>query len=337
MSVKERMLDSITSRIIVFFQTNKAGSMLNRNDGAIAAEDFISDLFNLVRDHEKPGYICTKKLKSNYPGIDVLSTTKKEGIQVTVQTTRSKVTTTFSKIPKLAQNTDYSRIIFVVQDTTLSNTLKRFPTSYEGYTVQILSATEILREIDALTFEQMQKVCEYVERVLKMPDTVMENRDVDAQLFHVLFTSLNGALSRGVLNTEVEDEPVYKTSPSEKRVKYERDWPILVQLYKDALGLKGDGSETERFIAYHKYVEEAFSQDLDEDDKEAIQSYLKTKSTMLLAENDGNAVAAINQMASQMREDLNLGFVISPHVLSFILNMFFKCDVLPLILLRVSP
>ena len=198
--------------------------------------------------------------------------------------------------------------------------------------MKILSAAEIFREIDNADDEQMKKICAYVEGSIVMPEDVISNRNVDAEVFKMLFNSLNLSLRNNSSESNIENEElVYITSPAEKMKKYNDEWTALVQIYKASIGLKDDGSEIERFISYHKYVEEAFSQDLNEVDKSVIQGYLRTKSTILLHANNNDPVNAINQMALQMRNELGLGFVPSSHVLSFLLNMFFKCDVFPLI------
>jgi len=326
------MWDSITSKTLLYFQKNRTDSKTNRNNGAISAEDFITGLYNILYEKDNPEYIPTKKLKVNYPGIDVLSTKKKQGIQVTVQKDLSKIKNTFTSIPPFSENKDFSEVLFVIQDTDLPNNLKKFAPSYEGYSLKILSAAEIFREIDNADDEQMKKICAYVEGSIVMPEDVISNRNVDAEVFKMLFNSLNLSLRNNSSESNIENEElVYITSPAEKMKKYNDEWTALVQIYKASIGLKDDGSEIERFISYHKYVEEAFSQDLNEVDKSVIQGYLRTKSTILLHANNNDPVNAINQMALQMRNELGLGFVPSSHVLSFLLNMFFKCDVFPLI------
>src|SRR3989304_4497062 len=293
MTIRDKMWDSITSKTLLYFQKNRTDSKTNRNNGAISAEDFITGLYNILYEKDNPEYIPTKKIKVNYPGIDVLSTKKKQGIQVTVQKDLSKIKNTFTSIPPFSENKDFSEVLFVIQDTDLPNNLKKFAPSYEGYSLKILSAAEI---------------------------------------FQMLFNSLNLSLRNNSSESNIENEElVYITSPAEKMKKYNDEWTALVQIYKASIGLKDDGSEIERFISYHKYVEEAFSQDLNEVDKSVIQGYLRTKSTILLHANNNDPVNAINQMALQMRNELGLGFVPSSHVLSFLLNMFFKCDVFPLI------
>ena len=176
-------------------------------------------------------------------------------------------------------------------------------------------------------------MCAYIEGAVVMPSTVMDGTNVDAEVFKILFTSLNDLLQKeSVENIDDDEAPAYKTSPAQKKEKFKKHWPVLEQVYKDSLGLKADGSESGRLIAYHKYVEEAFSQDLSEDDKEVIQSYLKTKSILILHENNDDPIKSIHQMASTMSKELDLGFIPSSHVLSFVLNMFFKCDVFPLLM-----
>lgn len=334
MSKKEKMLDLITTRILLFFQKNRTDSKENKNDGTISAEDFIAGLFNILYEKDQPGYIRTDNLKKNYPGIDVLSEKKKQGIQVTVRKDSQKIKDTFKKIPSFSDNTLYSDVLFIIQDAELPENLKKFKSPYEGYNLQILSATEIFRRIrtEATEMEHMEKICVYVQDSLVMPDAVMEGRNVDAEMFRILFNSLNNSLKQGSLeNNDGDESPVYKTSPLEKKKKFKNEWPVLEQIYKDSFGLKQDGSESGRLVAYHKYIKEAFSQDLNEVDKGNIQSYLKTQSTIILHESSGDPVKGINRLVSKMKKELDLGFVPDSHMLSFLLTMFFTCDVFPLI------
>src|SRR3972149_4367142 len=205
-TLREKMWDSITSKTLLYFQKNRTDSKTNRNNGAISAEDFITGLYNILYEKDNPEYIPTKKLKVNYPGIDVLSTKKKQGIQVTVQK-------------------DLSEVLFVIQDTDLPNNLKKFAPSYEGYSLKILSAAEIFREIDNADDEQMKKICAYVEGSIVMPEDVISNRNVDAEVFKMLFNSLNLSLRNNSSESNIENEElVYITSPAEKMKKYNDEW-----------------------------------------------------------------------------------------------------------------
>lgn len=330
---KDRMMSSINCRVLVFFHTNKFGSSLNKNDGALSAEDFIKDLFNILYESDSPAYINTKKLKQNYPGIDVLSTSKQQGIQVTVRTDTGKVTETFGVIPKCEDNNDYKEILFVIQGDVLPSNLKKIKSPRDGYVLTFVSATEILREIEGTDLDHLKRICHYIEKAIVIPDEVAGGEvNVDAAVFNILFASLkNNLLKKDSLEVSDEEVIFFKTSHAKKKEKFKPEWATLEQLYKDSLGLKEDGSGSGRLIAYHKYIEEAFSQDLSEDDKQLIQSYLKTKSVMILHKNQGDPIKALDEMVTTMREELDLRFVPASHVLSFILNMFFKCDVFPLI------
>jgi hypothetical protein len=330
-SARDKMFDSITSRIIQFFYQNKLASEQNKNDGAVSAEDFIKELFNLLYEGGDSNYVCTSKIRHNYPGIDIINKVKKQGVQVTVREDNQKIKDTFKKIPTIGENSDYNKVIFVIQSSHKPKNLLKQPNLYQGYSLEIKSASEILNDISNLGDNALEKVCAYVEKAVVIPDPVSMGRNVDAEIFFVLFDALINSLESDPSDIPDHDDLIYKTSIEEKRKKFSDFWKILQQLYKDSLGLKEDGSTSNKLIFYRKYVEEAFSQRLNETQKETIQSYLKTQSAMLLHQNDGDPVKAINQMVSVMQDELKLGFLNKANIISFLLNMFFKCDVFPMI------
>lgn len=330
MSEKEIMQQSINTRLISYFCTNQSDSKQNRNNGALSAEDYIVGLFTVV--YKDSGYVNTKKIRRNYPGIDILNENKKQGIQITVRTDDSKITETFEKIPKIEDNKLYSEIQFIIQTIGLPKNFKKFKSPYNGYILSFLSVTEILNIVDSLDLEDIKNVCTYVEQNTRIPDPVMLEKNVDSEVFKLLFNSLNGYLKgKTLLGSECNDKEIYKTSPKEKAEKFKKEYPLLIKLYKDSLGLQDDGKNIDRFLAYRKYVDEAFSEDLDEDERQIIQSYLRTESQIILYSNNNDPIIAIKSLASQMKKDFGLGFVSNSYVLSFLLNMFFKCDVFPLL------
>jgi hypothetical protein len=330
-SKKEEMIKSISSRILLFCSNNKNLSKINLNDGSVSAEDFFAELFNILYRDNNSKLFNTNKNKSNYPGIDLLDLENKKAIQVTVENTLSKIKSSFCKIPQKKDNEVYSSVEFIIQVNSVTKGMKTFGPKYQDYNVKVICIPDILREINNLSnLKHVEDICKFVENAIKVPDKVMANKQVDNEAFEILFQILKDRITKSDM-AEIKDPiSIYKSSPKEKRDKFDSDWKQLIDLYKLTLGMTGADDDHNKLINYENRLSECFSQDLNEIQKDLILKYLRAESFMVLESNQGKPLVAIGKLTEKIRADFNVGFLSKTQVMSFVLNMFFTCDVFPL-------
>jgi hypothetical protein len=330
-STREQMMDSVTSRILLFCAQNRVSAGLSRNNGAISAEDVFAELFNIIYRDSHASFINANKIKINYPGIDLLDTDNKTAIQITVQNSLKKVKDSFSKIPAFSDNRDYSRVEFFIQDNKITLGMKRFGPKYKDYDVEVYCASDVLRDVDSIgKQDHLKDVCEFVEKSINVPNRVTAEKDIDNEAFGILFQALKDRVESKDIVDAKDPMIVYKSSPKEKKDKFKSDWEKLVNLYKNSLGMKDKDEGYKKLIDYEKQITECFSEDLDEIQKDLILKYLRTQSLIILEENPNKPLIAIEGLTKKIKSDFNVGFLSKTQVMSFILNMFFACDVFPL-------
>lgn len=326
---KEQLLSDISSRVIAYFLRNKFDTGVNKTDGALSAEDFIAGIFNIL--YKKSLGCAFKNMNKvpNYPGIDLLDKKLAISVQVTIENRLDKIKKTFITIPAAKENEDYNTIWFFVQDMTLTSGLKKFGPEHEGYKVRIIGVTEILKEISLIDdLSLLQEIHLYVKTMLVFPDVDIETINIDGAVFEVLFNVLKDKTEAANLSSET----IFHTSPRDKKEKYSKDWSLLEALYKESLGVSNGEIDLHRLKNYRSLIEEVFSEELDEVQREQIQSYLRTQSLLVLNECEDNPVKAIDKLCAHLRDELKINFVPKNQLLSFCLNMFFACDVFPLII-----
>ncbi len=326
---KEQLLNEISSRVIAYFSRNKFDSQVNKTDGALSAEDFVAGIFNILYKQSLACKFINVNKIPNYPGIDLLDKNLSIAVQVTVENRLDKIKKTFDTIPASKDNDEYKTIWFFVQHMTLTSGQKKFASEYEGYKVRIFGVTELLKEvllIDDLSV--LQEMHLYVKTMLVFPDVDIETVNIDSAVFELLFNVLKDKSEASNPASDI----VYHTSPREKKEKYAKDWSLLEALYKESLGVSNGEIDLHRLKNYRSLIEEVFSEELDEVQKEQIQSYLRTQSLLVLHQNNGDPVNAVDKLCTHLRDDLRIGFVPKNQLLSFCLNMFFTCDVFPLII-----
>lgn len=326
------MIESISTRILLFCSSNKQLAKLNRNNGAVSAEDFFANLLNLIHKNDNYNLINANSLnKVNYPGIDLLDLDNKRGIQVTVENSLKKIKNTFDVIPRAEDNKDYNKIEFLFQLESVTNGIKKFSSHYNGYEVKTYCLPDILKNITKLNNDILKEVCIFVEDSIEIPDKVIAGKHIDEIAFRILFAALKNKIDNNTPEDKNDIKLIYKSSSKEKKNIFINDWNNLINLYKLSLGIddKNDNSYI-NLINYQKNIEECFSQELDEDQKELIIGYLRTESHFLLIKNNSNPIISINELTEKIKKDFDVTFLSKIQVESFILNMFFACDVFPL-------
>lgn len=330
-ALKVDMIKSITTRLSVFCDSNKNLSKLNLNDGTVSAEDFFATLFNLLYRDKNSNFFNANVLNSIYPGIDLLDLDNKVAAQVTIDNTLGKVKSTFTKIPKVQENKLYTKVKFVIQDNRITSGMKKFGPKYEGYDVEVVCIPDILREINGLMDDKhIEAICKYVESAIRVPDKIVAEEKVDNDAFEVLFQALKDRVEKEDIIEAEDPIIVYKSSPQEKKEKFKDDWNKLISLYKYALGMSGEVGDYNKLINYEKRLNECFSQDLNEIQKELILKYLRVESYIFLNKNSGKPLVSIDEFTQKIIDDFKVGFLQKTQVMSFVLNMFFMCDVFPL-------
>lgn len=328
-SKKEQLIKEISSRVISYFVLNNFDAKRNKTDGALSAEDFLAGLFNILYKEELDCKFENVNKIPNYPGIDLLDKNISIAVQVTVNERADKIRNTFNVIPSVEKNDDYHTIWFFIQAMHLTPGQKKIEPTHSGYTTRVIGITELLNEIsDINDLDLLKKIHVYVKSMLVIPDIDLDAVNIDAAVFDVLFRALKDRSE----TTSTELEEIYKTSPSEKKEKHAEQWDLLISLYRESLGVTNDEIDLHRLKNYRSLVEEIFSEDLDEVQKESIQTYLRTQSLLILHDCEGDAVKGIQKLCEHLRNDLKITFVPYTHILSFCLNMFFSCDVFPLIM-----
>lgn len=327
-TLKEQLLDEISTKIIAYFVKNKFDARRNKTDGALSAEDFLVGLYNVLYKNKGVKYINVNNDALNYPGIDLVDSVTGTAVQVTVTEGIDKVKRSFDTISKSEDNEEYSTVIFFVQAMHLSSGHKKFGPDFKGYRTEVTGITELLKEISSLDdIDLLKEIHFYVKLNLVFPDVDISHINIDNAVFSVMFSALK---NKSEEDYETSDE-IYKTSPSEKKEKYADNWVLLIALYKQSLGVVDDEIDLHRLKNYRGLVEEVFSEDLDETQKESIQIYLRTQSLIILHMNNNDPVSSIHSLCRQLQDELKISFVPQSHILSFCLNMFFSCDVFPLI------
>ena len=220
---------------------------------------------------------------------------------------------------------------FLIQANEITSGMKSFGPTYQDYEVKVVCMPDILRDINNLSkLEDVEKVCEFVERAVNVPDKVVADKQVDNEAFKILFRALRDRINKEDVFEMKDPISIYKSSTSEKKEKFKNDWKTLVSLYKHTLGMTGADDDHVKLINYENNLRECFSQDIDEIQKDLVVKYLRVESFLILEENSGKPQIAIEKLTEKMQKEFNVGFLSKTQVMSFILNMFFKCDVFPL-------
>lgn len=330
-SSKEKMIESVSSRILLFCANNKSLAKFNYNNGTVSAEDFFAEFFNILYRDSGCNFFNTNKDKSNYPGIDLLDLDNKKAVQVTIENSLKKVSGTFDVIPKINENKLYTKLDFVIQDSKITKGMKNFGPVYQGYDVNVICIADILRDVNNLNkLNHVEDVCRFVEKAIKIPDKAVAEMQVDNEAFEILFQALKDQVIKVDVENEKDPIVVYRSSTKEKKNKFKNDWDRLINLYKHTLGMTDTDNGHVKLINYEKRLAECFSQDLNEIQKNLILKYLRVESFLVLEKNSGKPLEAIEELTEKIKIDFNVGFLSKTQVMSFILNMFFTCDVFPL-------
>lgn len=108
---KKTSQDNVSFGLAVLNYYLRFNSKQNLQDANVTSEELISKLVNILKD---TNFICTAKIRSNFPGIDALDEINKLGLQISHKRTNKKINDTIDKIRNNNVNSSIGVLYFFI-------------------------------------------------------------------------------------------------------------------------------------------------------------------------------------------------------------------------------
>lgn len=193
-TAKEKYLDFISGRLILYAASVKSDSILNLTDSAVMGENVFCGLLNLVFGWKLHN---ANRDKKNISGIDLVDEINKILVQVSVTTTKEKIQNSLLKIP-----VSYSgyRFVFVPISTeyTSINNLRKYK-RYEVRNDVSFNPAKDIYDINTIKEHILDSDINTVEQIYEY---VLKNIEVD---YRGLESGLEYVITQ-LSNTTLEDD-----------------------------------------------------------------------------------------------------------------------------------
>ncbi|MCY7334243.1 MAG: SMEK domain-containing protein [Pseudanabaena sp. CAN_BIN31] len=177
--------------LTIFQEYVRPGGSLNLTDINIHAEDFVSDILNVIHSWS---LINTNKTTSNYPCIDLLEKTQRIGIQVTSEKGANKINKTIECLDKngVSELIDNLKVFSLIPKQGSYSITKKCANVSFNWQSDVLDCESLICQINKVTdLNQLQKIHKVVTSAMPKifairHDTIRELRarlEADLSIF----------------------------------------------------------------------------------------------------------------------------------------------------------
>ncbi len=304
---RNELLQKISTQLARIIAEVEIKNSINLFDVNQIAEDFYRDFLNNVFN---TAFININIEKKNAAAIDLACKSISIAIQVTSDTSASKVHKTLASFLKNDLDKDYStlRMLYLKKKTTSSTEYKT-----EGrVTLEKWDHTDLIKHIRALTTEQIEEVCKFLEKELSTKLPKQEANEVKTIIDLIEFISSSQA---SLADSNFEADPEKKI---EKRFNEYADY--LKTLYTDL------------FIIYNNALLAAEqASELDAVKLTKIRPYLKAKSIEILKNSQNNPQDALQKLERFFIDKISTsGIQYDESAIRFyLISQVLKCNIFP--------
>jgi hypothetical protein len=311
---KEFYIKNVAESLALLSKQVEFLNAVNLYDINIIAEDFFTELLNLIFDYKLKNVNVVEK---NAPAIDLIDEENRISIQVTSDNSNTKIKHTIKEYIDNKSYEKYDRLIVLILTSK-----KRYTKSFETNNTfifnkesDVLDVEDLIKFIRGLEIEKIRAINDYLgrelcDKVYSIKET--QANEIDTIIDLIEYISKHREVKKKI---DVEIDPEYKIY---KRFKdfTER----LISEYTTLYTLYGDAIET---------VNETIG--IDEAQDIIIMFYLQDISMQFLDETNDDPIRALNKLVGNFEEKLSVnGKKYDRAAIKFYLvNEMIKCRVFP--------
>lgn len=311
---KEIYIKNVAESLALLSKQVELLNAVNLYDINIIAEDFFTELLNLIFDYKLKNVNVVEK---NAPAIDLIDEENRISIQVTSDNSNTKIKHTIKEYINNKSYEKYDRLIVLILTSK-----KRYTKSFDTKNTftfnkesDVLDVKDLIKFIRGLEIEKIKAINDYLgrelcDKVYSIKET--QANEIDTIIDLIEYISKHREVKKKI---DVEIDPEYKIY---KRFKdfTER----LISEYTTLYTLYGDAIET---------INETIG--IDEAQDIIIMFYLQDISMQFLDETNDDPIRALNKLVGNFEEKLSVnGKKYDRAAIKFYLvNEMIKCRVFP--------